>query len=235
MTALPSWQASLRDRLDAMRRSGRLRAARSEASQGARVRLDTNDYLQLRRHPALAQAMCHAATAEGVGAGASRLAGGSHPLHEQAEQRLAQLVRAEAATLFPAGYMANLAALTALTQPGDLLLLDRLCHASLIDAAAVATSRLRGQGRAVRFFCHNDVEHAAEQARRWQRRSDHSGGVWIVVESVHSMEGDAAPLLEFARLRDQLVGEGRSAALLVDEAHAVGVVGPGGAGLCAET
>jgi 8-amino-7-oxononanoate synthase len=174
----------------------------------------SNDYLGLARNKEIIDAARQAISKHGTGARASRLLGGGAALDRQAEEALADWLGAEAALLFATGFQANLGLLTALVQRGDVLFSDQLNHASLIDAA-----RLAG-GRCV-VFAHNDcqdLEARLAGASGARRR-------WVVSEGVFSMDGDLAPLVEISRLCKKY-----DAGLLVDEAHAAGVVGPAGAG-----
>ena len=180
-----------------------------------------NDYLGLARHPLLAERAAEWAARHGTGAGASRLVTGTFELHLAVEARLAALKRTEAALLFASGWQANAAALPALLRAAHadaapLVFADRLIHASLHQGIAAAGLRqLR--------FRHNDLDHLeallAAQAGRPGRR-------FIVTESVFSMDGDRADLPRLRR-----IAAAHDAFLYVDEAHATGVLGPGGAGL----
>ncbi len=175
----------------------------------------SNDYLALARDPRLIAAARAALEEWGTGAGAARLLRGHLPPHERVERLAAEWLRAERALLFPSGYQANLALLTVLAGPTDVILSDRLNHASLIDASRLARAR-------VSVFEHNDaadLERCLAASRGARRRL-------IAVESVYSMTGDLAPLQDFERLARE-----HDAWLLVDEAHAAGLYGPGGAGL----
>ena len=152
------------------------------------------------------------------GSGASRLVSGEHLEHRRAEQALAEWLGTEDALLFSSGYAANVGALSALAAPGDAVVSDALNHASLIDGC-----RLSGaQVAVVRHLDVDDVVRALRDAATARRR-------WVVTESYFSMDGDSPDL---ARLRE--VCSQHDAALVVDEAHAVGVFGPRGAGRCAE-
>jgi 8-amino-7-oxononanoate synthase len=185
-----------------------------------RVNLASNDYLGLSGHPALREAAADAARTQGVGAGASRLVAGHLQVHAEVEQAFAALKHAEAALLLPTGFMANLAVLTALARPGDLLCLDRLDHASLIDAA-------RASGATVRTYPHLDTAKLARLLARHHRDAPDARR-FIVSDSVFSMDGDCADLPALADL-----AEVHDAVLVVDEAHATGVLGADGSGLAA--
>jgi 8-amino-7-oxononanoate synthase len=152
------------------------------------------------------------------GAGASRLVSGTHPAHIEAERELAGWLSAEAVLLFSSGYAANVGTLSALARPGDLIVSDALNHASLIDGCRLS-------GAAIAVVSHLDaaaVERALTQAGSARRR-------WVVTESLFSMDGDSPDL---PRLRAAC--DAHDAALIVDEAHALGVLGPRGSGLCAK-
>ncbi len=155
----------------------------------------------------------------GAGAGAARLLAGGLRCHRRLEQRLANWLGCEDVLLTTTGYQANLAALVSLAgHRRDAVLLDRLCHASLYDGARLAA------GGVVRFT-HNDLEDLERRLRQ------HAGARRriVCVESIYSMDGDQAPLVEVAGLCER-----HRALLLVDEAHAIGVLGEGGRGLCRE-
>ena len=175
----------------------------------------SNDYLGLSADPRLAEAACAAARAAGTGAAASRLIVGSHETVARLEARLAELKGAEAALVFPTGYMANLSIITALAGPGDAVFADRLCHASILDGIALSRARLL-------TYRHNDPASLAEKldAKDGFRRR------LVVTESLFSMDGDVAPLADLA-----VVARRHGAMFIVDEAHATGVFGPTGAGV----
>jgi 8-amino-7-oxononanoate synthase len=188
-----------------------------------RVGLDfaSNDYLALASSPELAAA-AEAALARGVpvGGGGSRLLRGNHPEHEALEAEAARFFRAESALFFGAGFSANEALISTLPQREDMIFHDALVHASAHDGMRLS--------RAPRVsFPHNDVG-ALDAAMRGWRGKGGTGRAWIVVESLYSMDGDAAPLAELIEVADR-----HEAFLLVDEAHATGVYGPGGRGLAA--
>lgn len=201
----------LRAELDALEAAG---LRRELSLLPGRVDFTSNDYLGLARHPELIAAAQVALKAHGAGARASRLLGGGSTLDEEAEAAVAEWLGAEAALLFASGYQANLGAITSLASRGDVIFSDELNHASLIDAARLSRAERR-------VFGHGDLEHLEQLLRG-------AGGArrrLVVTEGVFSMDGDLAPLAELHRLC-----EAYDAWLLVDEAHAAGVVGPGGAG-----
>ena len=220
---MPPWLQQLRAELQHRQSQAQLRALRTfdrcalRVSHGNRVLLNlaSNDYLGLACHPALAEAVVRTVQLSGVGAGSSRLVGGHLSIHERVERRFAAFKRAQAALLVPTGFMANLATLTALAGEADAIVLDKLCHASLIDAA-------RASGAAVRVFPHGNLDKLDRLLARYgdaRRRL-------IVTDAVFSMDGDCADLPKLCELRDR-----HEAVLIVDEAHATGVLGPSGAGL----
>lgn len=181
----------------------------------------SNDYLAIAESPELAAA-AEAALARGVpvGAGGSRLLRGNYPEHEALEEEAARFFRAESALFFGAGFSANEALISTLPQREDMIFHDTLIHASAHDGMRLS--------RAPRVsFPHNDVGALDAAIRDWRGKGG-TGRAWIVVESLYSMDGDAAPLHELAALADR-----HEAFLLVDEAHATGVHGPGGRGLAA--
>lgn len=199
------------------------------------LNLASNDYLGLANHPRLAGAVASAAKDMGTGATASRLVVGHTQQHADLEQRFATFKHAEAALIFPTGYMANLATLTALTRPGDLILLDKLSHASIIDAARASPAELR-------TFAHlnyDQLEHrlqrfaekrssiAVEQAKKKSDSPASTPTVFIATDSVFSMDGDMADVPRLVELAQRY-----EALLIVDEAHGTGVLGDTGSGLC---
>lgn len=181
------------------------------------VNFSSNDYLGLAAEPRVAEALARGAARWGAGAGASRLVTGDFTPHRALEQALALLEGAEDALLFNSGYAANLGLLPALAGPEDLVCSDALNHASLIDGCRLSRAR-------VEVYPHRDVaavERLLVQGAGARRRL-------VVTDSVFSMDGDLAPLAELAALCER-----HGAALVVDEAHATGVLGPRGAGLVA--
>jgi 8-amino-7-oxononanoate synthase len=171
-----------------------------------------NDYLNLSGHPAIIKAAVEAAQRYGVGAGASRLVTGNHPLYEELERRLARLKGADAACVFGSGYLANIGIIPALAGPGDLVLVDELSHACINGGAKLS-------GATVRHYRHCDV--AAAKALLAAHRASYARAL-IVTDGVFSMDGDLAPLAELSRLAEQY-----DAWLLADDAHGLGVVGRG--------
>jgi 8-amino-7-oxononanoate synthase len=187
--------------------------------EGRRViSLCSNDYLGLANHPALLEAARQCLNEDGLGASSSRLIAGTMAPHERAEQALAAFMGAEQSLLFSSGYTANLTMLSGLLGAEDLVLSDALNHASIIDGCRLSRAR-------VLVFGHGDVDHATQLLREHRAGARRAA---IVTETVFSMDGDSAPLPELRALCDKF-----EAALFVDEAHALGVLGPSGRGLCA--
>jgi len=178
--------------------------------------LASNDYLGLARHPRVVEAAIAATWALGGGARASRLVSGHTPLHAELERDLACFKGAEGALLFPTGYQANLAVLSSLPQPGDLVCCDKRNHASLIDGCFLAAAR----GAEVRYY---------GNSRKLERLLDKTlpGGAtrFIVTDTVYSMDGDVADLPELLELANRF-----DATLIIDDAHGTGALGPDGRG-----
>ncbi|MFJ7280072.1 8-amino-7-oxononanoate synthase [Kitasatospora sp. NPDC098663] len=196
--------------------AGLTRRLRSRAAQDPVLDLAGNDYLGLTRHPAVTQAAAEAALRWGGGSTGSRLVTGTTALHTELEEELAAFCGVEAALVFSSGYTANLAALTALTDPDTLIVSDAYNHASLIDGCRLARAD-------VHRAPHSDPQAVREALeRRTQRRA------LVVSDSVFSVDGDAAPLTGLSA-----AARAHGAALLVDDAHGLGVLGPGGAGALA--
>jgi 8-amino-7-oxononanoate synthase len=172
----------------------------------------SNDYLGLARDSRVAEALARSVTAWGVGSGAAHLVTGHTEEHDALEAELAEFTGFPRALLFSTGYMANLGLICALAGRGDLVVEDRLNHASLIDASRLSGAR-------VRRYAHVD---AAAAARRLEADANRK---FIVTDGVFSMDGDAAPLSALAE-----VATAAGADLLVDDAHGLGVLGPDGRG-----
>jgi 8-amino-7-oxononanoate synthase len=179
----------------------------------------SNDYLGLSRHAALIEAAARATAAHGTGAGASRLVTGTDAAVLAFEAALAEWKQHEAALVFGSGYAAALGAIPALVGKADTVILDKLAHASLIDAARLS-------GATVRTFPHNQLARLEDLLKKISVKK---GRCLIVTESIFSMDGDMAPLREIVELKER-----HGAWLLVDEAHATGLYGATGAGLLAE-
>jgi 8-amino-7-oxononanoate synthase len=199
------------------------RLRRVEATQGPVLVVDgrevlnlcSNNYLGLADHPVLREAAKEAIDRYGFGSGASRLISGNTTLHEELEQKLAELKKSEAALVFNSGFQANVGIIPALVGKGDVVLSDELNHASIIDGCRLSRAE-------VAVYAHRDVgalKDALERAPAKCRKL-------IVTETVFSMDGDEAPLAEIVELAERY-----NALVMVDEAHATGCFGPGGAGV----
>jgi 8-amino-7-oxononanoate synthase len=184
------------------------------------INFSSNDYLGLANDLRLREAAASAIHKFGVGAGASRLISGNQSPHLRLERALAKWKGTEAALCFSSGYAAALGTIPALVTKNDVILLDKLCHASLIDGAKLS-------GAVLRVFPHNHVRKL-ESHLDWARREHPGKRVLIITESVFSMDGDRAPLRELVELKKRF-----RALLMLDEAHAIGVIGLNGRGLAA--
>ncbi len=207
-----------KDDLSALRASGRYRSL----SLAAGWDFSSNDYLALAGSAELAGA-ARAAIDRGVplGSGGSRLLRGNGEEHERLETAAAEFFGSECALFVGSGFAANTMLLATLPQKDDIVFYDELVHASAHEGM-----KLSRAPRAA--FRHNDVQAAADAIRQW-RESGNLGTPWIAFETLYSMDGDCAPLADFAALADR-----ESAMLLIDEAHAVGVCGNRGRGLAAD-
>ncbi|MGZ6695310.1 MAG: 8-amino-7-oxononanoate synthase [Solirubrobacteraceae bacterium] len=216
----------IHERLAELKELGLYRRMRMVSGpQGPRVVLDgkpvlllcSNNYLGLADHPRVREAAADAAMRWGVGAGASRLVSGTMTVHRRLEERLARFKGTEAALLFGSGYLANMGVVGALAGRGQVVFSDELNHASIVDGCRLA--------RAETFvYRHADAEHLA-----WGLRQAEGRGALIVTDSVFSMDGDVAPLVEIADLAHR-----HRVRVVVDEAHGSGCMGPGGRGAVAE-
>ena len=211
MTSKPSEFAQrLHERQAALRGRGLERTLQIRAASEDAIDLAGNDYLGMSTEPRVVEAAIDAARVWGTSGRASRLVSGTKQIHADLEATLADLFGTEKALVFSSGYLANLGAVTALSDPGTLLVVDAHAHASLIDAARLSRGDLV-------VVPHNDIASVSrELAERRQPRA------MVLTESVFSVDGDVAPLRE---LRDACVSH--DAVLLVDEAHAVGTLGDG--------
>ena len=204
--------------LEALERRGRLRALSARTG----VDFSSNDYLGLGASSELREAIA-AALARGVsvGAGGSRLLRGNDPEHEMLEAEAAAHFGSEAALFFGGGFVANYALFSTLPSRGDLIVYDSLIHASALDG-------IRASKAEAVTAAHNNADAFGDAITAW-RASGGVGRPWIAVESLYSMDGDRAPLSELTALAAR-----HDAMLMVDEAHATGVWGPGGRGLAAD-
>jgi len=172
----------------------------------------SNDYYGLSYDARLITAAQEALAEYGIGAGAARLISGNQPPHEALEKSLAEWKNCESARLFPSGYMAALGAITALCNENNTIILDKRCHACLMDGA-----RLSGARRLI--FAHNDMNYLADLLKNESANS--SRRIIVIVESLYSMDGDFAPLREIVEMKQRY-----GFTLMVDEAHATGLYGP---------
>jgi 8-amino-7-oxononanoate synthase len=179
------------------------------------IDLSSNDYLGLANHPHVKERMIEAVAREGAGSTGSRLLRGTRDSFAAIERRFASFKGTERSLYFSSGYLANLAVLTTFPEAGDVILSDEHNHASLIDGIRLSSARRK-------IFPHNDMA----SVRRALDATSGAGQRFVVVESLFSMEGDEAPLEQYAELC-----RASGAYLIVDEAHAVGVYGAKGSGL----
>ncbi|BDS08388.1 8-amino-7-oxononanoate synthase [Oceaniferula spumae] len=186
------------------------------------INFSSNDYLGLSRHPTIISAYQQAVDQYGAGSTASRLVCGSLPPHEQLENLIAEAKGTEAALSFATGYATSVGVLAAVLQKGDTVILDKLCHASLIDGARLS-------GATIRVFPHNHLDKLCDLLESCSRSAAENSRTLVVTESIFSMDGDAAPLKEIAELTQK-----HRALLMVDEAHALGIRGQSGMGLAEE-
>ena len=213
----------LHDRLEDLKRMGLYRSLREvEGPPGTTIVIDgrkllqfsSNNYLGLANHPRLKAAAMAAVERYGVGSGASRLVCGNLDLNRKLEEKVAQLKKKEAALLFSTGYMANLGVIAALAGDGDLILSDEFNHASVVDACRLS----RAQTRVYPHKRMDELEKLLAGAESSKRRL-------IVTDGIFSMDGDIAPLPDLVDLAEKY-----ECLLMVDDAHATGVLGPNGGG-----
>jgi 8-amino-7-oxononanoate synthase len=219
------FERQLEDQLEQLRAAGLSRELRRVGSpQGVRLSIggqsllnfSSNDYLGLATHPALREAAARATAEWGAGAGASRLICGSLGVHHELEEALADFKGTEAALTFSTGYATALGAIGALLGKDDVVLIDKLVHACVVDAARLCGAKLR-------VFAHNDpndLEKKLQWAASRSRKTPRASRLLLVTESVFSMDGDLAPLREIIELKDRY-----GAWLMLDEAHATGLFG----------
>ena len=184
-------------------------------AQGKVISFAGNNYLDLANHPKVKQAMLAGVETYGVGSGASQLVCGYSQAHYELEHALAEFTGHERVILFSSGYLANLGAISALTDRKDALIYDRANHASLIDASRISGAKLMR-------YQHNDLYSLQQCLERTQARRR-----LVVTEGVFSMDGDTAPLADIAQMAQQY-----QAWLCVDDAHGMGVLGEHGQGSC---
>ena len=215
----------LQRELDGLKRRGLFRKMkRIDNMQGPTVIIDnkevvllsSNNYLGLAGHPKVIRAQVRAAEEFGAGSGASRLISGNMKLHEKLEKKIADFKGTEDAIVFATGYMANIGALSALVGKKDLVVSDKLNHASIIDGARLS-------GATLRAYPHKNIERLEGLLKKgpaYEKRL-------IVTDGIFSMDGDIAPLAELVRIARKY-----SAILMLDDAHATGVLGKTGKGTC---
>jgi 8-amino-7-oxononanoate synthase len=179
----------------------------------------SNDYLALSEHPEVIGASKKYLEMFGAGAGAARLMSGDQEINHLLEQKIALLKSKEAALTFGSGYLANIGIIPALVGRGDLIITDRLSHASIYDGCLLSGART------IRFR-HNDLPHLEQILK--EKRSQFNNCL-IVVESIYSMDGDRCPLVELVQIKKRF-----DFMLMVDEAHATGIYGENGAGIIEE-
>lgn len=232
---MSSFDTELNQRLNAIRLQGLYRELRHvDSPQGPRIKLggrellnfSSNDYLGLANHPALKEAAVETIGEFGAGAGASRLICGSlTPFHEL-EAVFAAFKGTEAALTFSTGYATAVGTITALLAKDDIIIVDKLVHACIVDAAKLSGAKLR-------VFAHNDLNDL-EDKLRWadanrSKIGNRQSAILVVTESIFSMDGDAAPLREILALKEKY-----GTWLMVDEAHATGLYGRNRRGLAEE-
>ncbi|MEA2478656.1 MAG: 8-amino-7-oxononanoate synthase, partial [Thermoleophilaceae bacterium] len=216
----------IEDHLEQLKESGLYRKLRViSGPQGPRVLLDgrpvlllcSNNYLGLADHPRVREAAAEGAMRWGVGAGASRLVSGGMTVHRRLEVQLAEFKGTDACVLFGSGYLANAGIVSALAREGEVVFSDALNHASIVDGCRLA--------RAETFvYDHSDMEHL-----EWGLREAGGRGSLIVTDGVFSMDGDIALLEEIVELAARY-----DARVMVDDAHGMGAIGPGGRGSVAD-
>ena len=179
----------------------------------------SNNYLGLSFDSDCIDAACEAVRKEGTGTTGSRMANGTFSGHVALEQELAEFFNRQGAIVFSTGYVANLAMLSTLVGPGEIILLDADCHASIYDGCRLG-------GAEVHRFRHNDPQDLEKRLRRLEKRNTN---ILVIVEGLYSMMGDRAPLADIVAVKRQY-----GAYLMVDEAHSLGVLGKNGRGLAEE-
>ena len=213
----------LHDQLASLQEKGLYRILREvEGPQSSRITIDgmevlqfsSNDYLGLANHPLVKEAAKEAIDRYGSGAGASRLVCGNLVLNGLLENKIARLKKKESGLLFSTGYMANLGVISTLMGEGDLIFSDALNHASIVDACRMSRAKTM-------VYPHKDTEYLEKELGQ----SSHYRQKLIVTDGVFSMDGDITPLPDLVRLAEKY-----GCMLMVDDAHATGVLGSGGGG-----
>lgn len=214
------------DELKALKDAGLYRSLPLiQSPQGPKVKINgtevillcSNNYLGLANHPKIKQAAIKAVEKYGFGSGASRLVSGNMELHTELEQRLARFKGAEAALVFNSGYHANIGIISALIGRGDVIFSDKLNHASIIDGGVLSRAKF------IRYP-HKDINVLESLLKKHSSLNTHHSTL-IVTDGVFSMDGDIAPLKELSALADKY-----NCILMVDDAHATGVLGANGKG-----
>jgi len=231
------FDAALNERLAAIRDQGLYRQLRQidspqlphiEIGGRALLNFSSNDYLGLANEPALKEAAIEAIKKFGSGSGASRLICGSVAPHHELDEALADFKGLEAALTFSTGYAAAVGTISALVGKGDVVVIDKLVHASIVDGARLSGAKLR-------VCAHNDLNDLekilqwAEKAQGPKSKAQSKSRVLVITESIFSMDGDCAPLREIVTLKNKY-----GAWLMVDEAHATGIYGKKRRGLAEE-
>jgi 8-amino-7-oxononanoate synthase len=220
-------ESGFQEQIDSLKRASLYRRLRSVAGdQGPDLTVEgrevlnfsSNNYLGLANHPSLAAAAKDAIDRYGCGAGASRLISGNMTLHEELERRLARFKGTEAALVFNSGFQANIGILSTLAADGDAIFSDELNHASIIDGCRLSRAKTV-------VYRHCDLDHLESLLVQ----AGHCRSKLIVTESIFSMDGDEAPLAGIVQLAERF-----GASVMVDEAHATGLFGAGGAGVVAK-
>lgn len=210
------------DELHELAEASLLRKLRGGKNGEDFINFSSNDYLGLSQHPRLIEAAVEAVQRHGAGATASRLICGNHRYHEELEEKIAHAKGSPRALTFGSGFATAMGTITALVGKGDTIILDKLSHACLIDAARLS-------GATLRVFPHNNLERLESLLQKTRASAGPSTRILVVTESVFSMDGDCCPLSEIVALKNRY-----GALLLLDEAHAFGVLGPRGLGLAEE-
>ncbi len=224
------FDAVLNERLAAIRDQGLYRQLRRmDSPQAPRIEIggrtllnfSSNDYLGLANEPGLKESAIAAVEKFGTGSGASRLICGSVAPHHELEEALAAFKGLTAALTFSTGYAAAVGTISALAGKDDVVVIDKLVHASIVDGTRLSGAKLR-------VFAHNDLNNL-EEILKWANSASSGKRVLVITESVFSMDGDCAPLREIVKLKNKY-----GAWLMVDEAHATGLYGKNRRGLAEE-
>ncbi len=219
---LNAWRSELLQQQARLKSQGLLRHL-IEITDGS-VDFSSNDYLSLNESGSLLgiwqESVDH--WHDRIGSTGSRLVAGQHFAFDQAEFDFVQWTGHESALLFHSGYAANVGTISTIAGPGDLMLCDRLVHASILDGV-----RLSGADK--RFFQHNDLNHLEATLQKVQTSRKKKGKLWVVTEALFSLDGDSPDLLPLVELCERY-----GALLYLDEAHSIGLYGPGGRGLAVE-